>query len=216
MHAPLISTWRLVVPIKDHRRGKSRLHPPQGVERSDVALAIAVDTLAAVRQVVPDEQLVVVTDDEQVRQLLRGTEVSVVPDPGRGLNAAISAGLHVLPNGPGGVLLADLPALTAAELYDGLRRCGAVESAVVPDYTGLGTVLLTHHDASRIRPRFGTGSLARHARNATRMDLPLPRLRTDVDDQQALERAAALGLGPATAAVLRSNESAGSPAACGG
>ena len=43
------------------------------------------------------------------------------------------------------------------------------------------------------------GSLAR---DCVRLDLDLPALRTDVDDDQALRRAVAIGVGRHTAAVL--------------
>lgn len=206
VNAPVTSTWHVVVPVKDHRQGKSRLHPPHGVQRIDLALAIAVDTLDAVLEVVPADHLVVVTSDPQVRAHVGGRGARLVPDPGRGLNAAVSTGIAdvVGREGPvaGAVLLGDLPALNPDELYDGLRACAAAESAVVPDFEAVGTVLLAHHDATRLQPRFGTGSAARHARSATRLDLPLPRLRTDVDDDTGLTRAIELGLGSATTAVL--------------
>ncbi len=206
MNAPVTSTWHVVVPVKDHHQGKSRLHPPHGVQRSDLALAIAVDTLDAVLRVVPAAHLVVVTSDPGVRAPMRDAGAGTVDDPGRGLNAAVGAGLAEVIGRHGpvatAVLLGDLPSLTAEDLYDGLRACAAAESAVVPDFEGTGTVLLAHHDATRLQPRFGTGSAARHARSATRLDLALPRLRADVDDDAGLARAVRLGVGPATNAVL--------------
>lgn len=210
----LTSTWHLVVPVKHTARGKSRLTPPAGVERSALALAMALDTLDVVLQVVPAAQVFVVTDDPTVRINAEALGATVVDDPGRGLNPAIEAGLaHLVrtsPGAAGAVLLGDLPALTADALYDGLRACAATESSVVPDESGDGTVLLTHHDAARLVPRFGAGSAARHSRTATVLTLDLAPLRTDVDDTDALERAARLGLGPRTAGLL---DSTGAPTA---
>lgn len=210
----LTSTWHLVVPVKHTSRGKSRLNPPDGVDRAALALALALDTLEVVLQVVPAAQVFVVTDDPTVRTNAEAMGAAVVDDPGRGLNPAIDAGLAQLvrtaPGVAGAVLLGDLPALTPQALYDGLRACAATESSIVPDRSGDGTVLLTHADAARLVPRFGAGSAARHSRSASVLDLPLPQLRNDVDDTDDLERARALGLGPRTAGLL--DASAGAPA----
>lgn len=201
-----LSTWQLVVPVKSRHAAKSRLVPPDGVSRSELALAIALDTLTAVAEVIPAGRLIVVTGDDQIAAQLRVGGARVVADPGRGLNPAIEAGLASARDfdaaSPVGVLLGDLPALTAAQLRTALAACAANESAVVPDESGQGTVLLTHHDASRIVPRFGHGSALRHAQSATRLDLDLPRLRTDVDDLTSLRTAMSLGLGRHTRSVL--------------
>lgn len=104
---------------------------------------------------------------------------------------------------PVAVLLGDLPALRPDDLAAGLAAAAAYDLAFVPDADGTGTVLLTALDAGALRPRFGAGSARRHEEGGhRRLDLPLPRLRTDVDDAGSLARAAALGLGPRTAALL--------------
>lgn len=207
MSPTLTSTWHLVVPVKNTARGKSRLTPPGGVERSSLALAMALDTIEVVLKVVPAPQVVIVTDDPAVQANARALSITVVDDPGRGLNPAIAAGLahvvHSAPGAAGAVLLGDLPALTPQALYDALRACAANESSIVPDESGTGTVLLTHHDAARLVPRFGSGSAARHGRSASVLPLALPALRTDVDDAESLARAQLIGLGPRTAGLLR-------------
>lgn len=209
----LTSTWFLVLPVKNTERGKSRLTPPGGVARRDLALAMALDTIDVVLQVVPAAQIVLVTDDPIVRTNAESMAINVVDDPGRGLNPAIELGLakvgEMAPGAPGAVLLADLPALTPDALYEALRACAATESSIVPDESGDGTVLLTHHDASRLVPRFGTGSAARHSRTASVLRPDLPQLRTDVDDTEALGRARRLGLGPRTRGLLDTTPEAG-------
>ncbi|GAB3578828.1 2-phospho-L-lactate guanylyltransferase [Calidifontibacter terrae] len=206
MSEPLTSTWQIVLPVKNTARGKSRLTPPPGIRRADLALAIALDTIEVVLEVIPAAQVVVVTDDDVVRSNSEAQGVTVLDDPGRGLNPAIESGLRWIRSAAPGrataVLLADLPSLTAQALYDGLRACAATESSIVPDQSGHGTVLLTHHDSERLVPRFGGSSAARHGRTATVLTLDLPQLRTDVDDLDALNRARDLGVGPRTAGVL--------------
>lgn len=203
--------WRVVVPIKDRARSKTRLRVPEGIAREDLALAIALDTLTAVYEVVPPALVFVVTDDDQVSAFVSTAGGNVVRDPGRGLNPAIAAGIVAATadglgtggvSAPGAVLLGDLPSLSPTELRAGLRACAVAESSVIPDRDGAGTVLLTHHDLRRIAPRFGGGSAARHARVARTMTPDLPRLRTDVDTEASLAAAVALGVGKHTTAVL--------------
>lgn len=212
MTALLTSAWHLVMPVKNTAHGKSRLAPPTGVDRQALALAMALDTLDAVLQVVPSAQVVVVTDDPAVEATAQALAVHTVGDPGRGLNPAIEAGLakvrELAPGTAAAVLLGDLPSLDGAALYEGLRACASTEASVVPDDSGEGTVLLAHHDVAALVPRFGTGSASRHGRNATVLTLDLPRLRTDVDDTDALERARQLGLGPRTSGLLSITETA--------
>ena len=207
VRAQRLTTWQLVVPVKSRYAAKSRLVPPSGVSRSDLALAFARDTLTAIAAVISADRLIVVTSDDQIAALLRVGGAHVVDDPGRGLNRAIEAGVASArtrdANAPVGILLGDLPALTPGDLRSALAACAATEAAVVPDQSGLGTVLLTHQQADRLAPRFGHGSALRHGQTARRLDLDLPRLRTDVDDLDSLRHAAALGLGPHTTAVLR-------------
>lgn len=202
----MTSTWHVVVPVKNSYRAKSRLVPPPGVDRRALALAMCLDTLDTLRKVVPAEQIVVVTDDDAVATTAKNWRMRSVADPGRGINPAIRAGVEsITPDGAtvaGAVLLADLPSLNPQELYAGLRACARMESSLVPDISGDGTVLLTHHDARRLVPRFGGASSARHSRSASVLTLDLPRLRTDVDDADSLNRARKLGLGPRTNGVL--------------
>ncbi len=206
MSAPDISSWRIVVPVKDSASAKSRLHPPPGIRRADLAHAFALDTVTAVAQTVPAPHVHVVTSDSGTTSFAAGLGARVVEDPGGGLNSAIRAGLEHISatsgDGPVGVLLGDLPTLTPAVLSRALRACGRHRTAFVPDAEGTGTVLLTARALPDLVPAFGAGSALAHARHSTRLDLDLAPLRSDVDDDAALGRAVALGVGPRTAAVL--------------
>lgn len=196
--------WQIVVPIKDADRAKSRLQPPEGTTRGDLARAMAADTLAAVCATVPPDQVVVVTSDAGARQTAHALGARTVADPGSGLDEAVRAGLLqcALRPGPVGVLLGDLPALRPADLRAALAECARHTSAVVPDHIGTGTVLLTS-TAPPLRPAFGPGSAARHAEHATTLDLHLPHLRQDVDHTGDLDAVLLLGVGPATRSALR-------------
>ncbi|TQJ49985.1 2-phospho-L-lactate guanylyltransferase [Phycicoccus sp. SLBN-51] len=214
-------SWRLVVPVKGGARAKSRLHPPAGVPRAALAWAIARDCLDAVTAALPPACVHVVTADEGVARYAAGLGAVVVHDPGRGLNEAVRSGVRVASTTTThqgaallrptagqttregvGVLLGDLPALRPSDLLAGLQAAAAHPLAVVPDADGTGTVLLTSLDG-HLEPAFGAGSAARHtAAGHHRLELELPRLRTDVDDDGSLRAAQRLGVGAATAAVL--------------
>jgi 2-phospho-L-lactate guanylyltransferase len=199
--------WHLVVPVKGGTTAKSRLHPPQGVRREDLALALATDCLTACCAGMPSGQVLVVTSDRRVRHLARALGAGVVADPGAGLDAAVRAGrdeaLARSRDRAVAVLLGDLPSLRPDDLVAALAAAARHSRVVVPDASGTGTVLLTALAGADLAPSFGAGSAARHeAAGHTRLLLDLPRLRTDVDDDRALRAALALGVGPATAGVL--------------
>lgn len=220
---PVDPRWRIVVPVKEAGRAKSRLAPPDPLSRPDLARSVARDTLEQVCRALRPTQVTVVTSDPQAREVAERLGASVVGDPGGGLDAAVLAGLGAAgepgssphgaagsgswPHGAGGtevwlgVLLGDLPALTAAELMTALAECARHTRAVVPDAAGTGTVLLTSTDGPP-EPAFGPGSAQRHAQGATLLDLDLPRLRRDVDTWADLSEALALGVGPATRTAL--------------
>ena len=200
--------WHLVVPVKGGEGAKSRLHPPRGVAREDLALALATDCLAACSAGMPPGRVLVVTSDARATGVAAGAGARVVPDPGAGLDAAVDRGVAAVaatsgPRTPVAVLLGDLPAVRPADLTAALGAAAAYPMALVPDADGHGTVLLGALEGCRLVPRFGAGSAARHeAGGHRRLDLDLPRLRTDVDDDASLRAALRLGVGPATTAAL--------------
>jgi 2-phospho-L-lactate guanylyltransferase len=195
------SGWHVVVPVKDTRHGKSRLARAVGSDRAVLSGAIAHDTLTATVEAVGAGRVVLVTGDEPLALAWRALGVAVVDDPGAGLNEAVAAGMrHAGAGTRVAALLGDLPSLDAASLGSALDAASAVAESFVPDDAGTGTVLRCGRGFT---PRFGPDSASRHeADGAVRLDLPLPRLRTDVDDVRSLTRARRLGLGPATRAVL--------------
>lgn len=193
--------WHVVVPVKDTGHGKSRLARAVGSDRAELSAAIANDTLAAVLDAVGPDRLVLVTGDVALAATWRARGAHVVTDPGTGLNGAVTEGMrHAGPGARVAALLGDLPALDAGSLETALAAAGGADESFVPDADGTGTVLRC---GTGFTPRFGADSASRHAADgAVPLDLPLPRLRTDVDDVASLSRARRLGLGPATRAVL--------------
>lgn len=206
MHSPDIDHWRLIVPVKGQQTAKSRLHPPAGVARADLAHAFALDTLTATMAAVPPAHLIVVTSDEPTATFVRRQGGVVIADDGAGLNPAIRQGIgyveRVLGLGPTAILLGDIPTLRPGDLAAALTICHEHPRALVPDASGTGTVLLSALSPSQLHPRFGPDSAREHSRRHARLDLDLPALRTDVDDDQALRQAVTIGVGRHTAMVL--------------
>lgn len=205
-------TWTVVVPVKRLDRAKTRLDvsvlSPQPPVRSDLALAFALDTVAAAAAAHRVGTVLVVSAEPRMLDAVRGwAGVRVVADPGGGLNAALAAGSAAAGDGPVALLLGDLPALRPADLDGALAMAGERARAVVVDADGSGTTLLTARSAARLDPRFGPGSAAAHlAAGHARLDDVDERLRRDVDSAEDLVAAAKLGLGLATAAVLERDD----------
>lgn len=198
-------SWHVVLPVKEAVLAKTRLEPPPPLTRAELARAMARDTLEAACAAVAPARVLVVTSDPAAAASAEHLGARVVPDPGHGLNAAVRAGIGAATrSGPTAVavLLGDLPSARAEDLGAALEAAAEHPRAVVPDADGTGTVLLTSRRGVDLSPAFGADSARRHAAGAWRLDLDLPRLRTDVDGVHALAEVAHLGVGRHTAAVL--------------
>lgn len=209
----------LVVPVKSLGAAKSRLRGAadrglgEPAAHARLALALAHDTIAAVRGAGGVRHLLVVSSDPVVAAELAAVGVEVVPDADPpGLNAAYRRGAAMLherdPATAVGALQADLPALRPAELDEALAAAVALLAAGTPrvftaDADGTGTTFLLAAPGIALDPRFGIGSAHRHRESGAR-PLPgdWPGLRRDVDTSDDLRRAAEIGLGPHTRAVL--------------
>ncbi len=217
----LLGHWVLVVPVKDARRGKTRLAEvldPAG--RAALVRAMALDTVEAVLACARVARVVVVTADTEVAAVAgRLPRVRVLPEPDAAaddvpggwaaLDRAVSAGAAAAraeaPSAPVGVLLGDLPGLDPTELDAALALAEAHPRAVLPDAEGTGTTLLTVGPGEHLVPRFGGGSAAEHrALGYTAIDLPAAStLRNDVDLPADLADLVERGVGGRTGALLR-------------
>ncbi|MDP9398252.1 MAG: 2-phospho-L-lactate guanylyltransferase [Actinomycetota bacterium] len=200
--------WALVVPVKQLALAKTRLGPLAGSLRASLALAFATDTVRAALACSSVAGVVVVTAEARAARRVAALGALVVPEEsGGGLNAALRHGaVHArgaFPERGVAALVADLPALRPAELDEALALARVHPRAVVPDSTGTGTTLLTARTGSSLQPAFGPGSHAAHlqAGSAEILGPGLGSLRRDVDTEDDLRAALALGVGPDTAAV---------------
>ena len=165
------------MPVKPLHAAKTRLRgaADRGVGDPDahaaLTLALAHDTIAAVRAAGSVRRLLVVSSDPVVAAELAAVGVEVVPDVTRELNAALRHGAALLqrddPAAPVGALQADLPALRPEELDDAVaqaERLFAVGArrAFCADAAGTGTTLLLAAPRAPAQPAFGDGLGARH------------------------------------------------------
>ncbi|MET8836846.1 2-phospho-L-lactate guanylyltransferase, partial [Micromonospora sp. NPDC004540] len=89
-------TWTVVVPVKRLGVAKSRLRGAlPGVPHEELALALAADTVRAVRACPTVARVLVVTDDPRVAAEATAAGAAVTPDPAAGLNGAFRHGAAV-------------------------------------------------------------------------------------------------------------------------
>jgi 2-phospho-L-lactate/phosphoenolpyruvate guanylyltransferase len=221
---PALLSWSLVIPVKVLAQAKSRLTGLTRTARSDLALAMAADTIAAATTAATVASVLVVTDDPAVTEIATGLGALVHADvPAAGLNEALAYGAAQAqarwPERGRAGLAGDLPAARPEELTAALAAAARLGAAFVPDADGTGTVLYAAAPGVEFQPRFGPGSRDRHLATGAaeigpaeivataRIDVSeehaaLAGLRRDVDTVNDLRRAAKLGLGQRTRAVL--------------
>ncbi|MEU0115688.1 2-phospho-L-lactate guanylyltransferase [Streptomyces bobili] len=201
--------WSLVIPLKPLALAKSRLADTAAdALRPGLALAFAVDTVAAALTCAAVRDVAVVTNDELAGRELAALGARIVPDdPRAGLNAALAHAAAVvramLPDSAVAALNADLPALRPLELARVLDAAAEFPRAFLPDAAAIGTTLLAVAPGRELLPAFGTDSRARHRASGARELRPtaVDSVRQDVDTGEDLRAALALGVGPRTAAA---------------
>jgi 2-phospho-L-lactate guanylyltransferase len=213
--------WILVVPVKDARRGKTRLADVlEPAARAALVRAMALDTVEAVLGAPRVARVLVVTADPEVTAAAPALpRVRVLAEPApraddapggwasldRAASTGVAAARAEAPTAHVGVLLGDLPGLDPGELDAALAAAEAHPLAVLPDAEGTGTTLLTARAGERLQPAFGGGSAASHAAlGHVRLELPeTSTLRHDVDVPADLVALLDRGVGGRTGALLR-------------
>lgn len=194
-----------MVPVKRLALAKTRLQSYGDAVRQDLALAFAIDVVAAGLACEVVAQVLVVTDDARAAAALAAVGARVVADsPDAGLNPALTHGAQLLrADRDLGVatVSADLPAVRPADLAAALNAVPAGARAFVSDAAGTGTTLLAAPPGVALAPAYGSASRAGHLASGAVELAGAPGLRLDVDTPQDLREALALGVGAATAAV---------------
>jgi 2-phospho-L-lactate guanylyltransferase len=172
----------VLVPVKAFGAAKARLAPSLDAAGRDALARAMADRVIAAAHPLP---VAVVCDDAEVAGWATDHGAMVLPEPGRGLNGAVEAGVERLAAaGASEVLVAhaDLP------LAHGLARLAGFDGAtLVPDRRDDGTNVLCIPAGADFRFRYGPGSFARHLAEAHRLGLATrivrdPELGWDVDE----------------------------------
>ena len=200
--------WVVLVPMRALPGAKSRLIDAADDTLGHVRLVAAIrsDTLAAASAAAGVAVVVPVVDAPGVTEL--ASFVQAQPGLNGGLAEAARWAAQRWPGYGLAVLVGDLPALRPQDLGAALAAAAEQPHAFVADAPGTGTTLLTAAPGALLNPEFGPGSAARHARAGVHLPAAAG-LRADVDTAEDLRAALRLGIGPATAAVLRQQRSRG-------
>ena len=196
----------VVLPVKRLAVAKSRLRAAYGEHTDALALAMALDVIAAASAAAPVGAVVVVTNDPRVAS--DGAELgarTLADAPEEGLNAAIRwAARHLLAEQADRALIvqpADCPAVTADDLAAMAHQVTeAGPRLFVSDRAGTGTTALAAPPGVPLDPRYGPTSRADHLASGAEelSDRRWARVRADVDTTGDLAAASQLGLGPRT------------------
>jgi 2-phospho-L-lactate guanylyltransferase len=211
-HAPTTNvhgsgTWNVVIPLKKLAEAKTRLH--LGAARPILAWAMARDTIDAIRACAAAGRILVVTSDTHIRQSLVTPGVTVLPDPGGGLNDAVRVGITTsrrLSHQHGiAVVTGDLPSACPAEWDTAFRLADQHKASFIPDTTRTGTTAFFKQADSPCLPHFGKQSRRAHlALGAAELTHPtFLAIHRDVDTLNDLHQALSLGAGRHTQSLIR-------------
>lgn len=208
MSTPSSPRFGVVIPVKQPTYAKSRLGRLGDEVRRSLAVAFALDTVAAALRGDRVATVLVVTDDHRLADQVRRLGADVIPDGTAGdLNGSLAQGAAEVrrrdPLLQLAALCADLPALRSEELDVALAAAPPTRLGFVADADMVGTTLVTAPDLDTFRPRFGPASRAEHlGGGGVEVDLDgIDSLRRDVDTPADLEEALRLGIGPHTSRV---------------
>jgi 2-phospho-L-lactate guanylyltransferase len=154
----------VLIPVKAFAAGKARLAPTLDVHaRAELSRVMATRVLEAAAPL----PVAVVCDDAEVAAWAVAHGAMVLPEPGRGLNGAVEAGVgHLVALGAREVLVAhaDLP------LAQGLAQLAGFDGiTLVPDRRDDGTNVVCVPADAPFRFAYGPGSFGRHRAEVERL-----------------------------------------------
>lgn len=209
LRAGTTGPWAVIIPVKELSIAKSRLVPPIGIDRAELAMAMARDVITAAVTCDAVGRVMVVTNDPRAASAALELGAVVVEDlPDSGLNPALEHAAGMLRHDGWDAVAAvssDLPAMRSDELAFALGCVAPASRGVVADADGRGTVLLAAREVG-LSPCFGSRSFELHVGNGAwdlspRMAEPSG-LRQDVDTAEDLAAARRIGLGTNTSVAL--------------
>ena len=160
-----MSCWA-VVPLKARRHGKTRLSGLLDEAARAALVQSMLDTVLSALSAAQEIDRIAVVSSEPERI---PSGVLALPDPGEGLNPALSAAAgRLLDHGAGSLLVihADLPLVRASEIDRFVRAGRRQGMALAADRHGTGTNALFVANQLDFPFRFGTNSLSHHLAEA--------------------------------------------------
>ena len=200
----------VAVPVKHLSIAKSRLRSTYGPATDQLALAMALDVVAAASAAEPITGVAVITNDHRVAAAMAALGVRAIADtPDRGLNAALRRAAAVLrgehPDRALIVMPADCPAVRSSDFEQVARALSGIpRRAFICDRAGVGTTCLAASPGLPLDPRYGHRSRQAHLASGAR-ELRGAGWRTmaaDVDTPADLAAVQRLGVGRLTAEWL--------------
>lgn len=197
----------VLVPVKPPAFGKSRLAGLGPRQRTVLAEAFALDTVAACLGCDAVAAVLVVTDDAGFSSRAAALGSPAIPDGvsddlNGTLRQAAAEAHRRWPDLRPVAVCADLPALRPGELAAALAAMDGPHPWFVADAAGVGTTIYAAA-YDEFDPRFGPGSCTAHLDAGARRVEAAPSVRRDVDDLPGLRDALALGVGPRTRAAAQ-------------
>lgn len=189
----------ILIPVKDLTRAKQRLAGLMTQqERTQLAWAMLENTFAVVSQVTSFDRIAVVTLYEPAIALAKSYGMEVVLENEQiSESASVDFGSQeVIKVGAQSVLRLpiDLPLITVEDVESILACDQQKDSSVpfvviVPSREGTGTNAILRRPPDLFLSQFGTGSLARHLKEAARIQaeckiIDLPRIALDIDEPE--------------------------------
>lgn len=183
----------VLIPCKSLQSGKSRLDSVMDVaQRTRLCETLLDKTLSVAAEISGPGHYHLVTSDARAAALGRSRGASVLPDPGRGLNAALRGAIDSLMAQAADlrvcmILPIDLPLATAVPLAAALRARDTVVIAPDERKDGTNVLVLAGRALAAFPLSFGPGSFPRHLKAARQAGyavrvLDEPSLAFDVDE----------------------------------
>jgi 2-phospho-L-lactate guanylyltransferase len=193
MNRPLVGSWSAIIPLKPPGQRKTRLAGRLSPAQRDRLAEDMFQHVASILRAVPSIAEIALLS----KCPLPGWAARWIHDHGRGLNAELSEAAKNYRTQNLLVILADLPQLEVADIFDLTTACEA-RSAIAPDRHGTGTNALAIRKDDAMRFAFGDHSFARHFALAKRPLRVVERigLALDVDTLDDLDIAGRVRFSP--------------------
>ncbi len=205
-----MSVWALI-PVKRFSRAKTRLGSLlSDPDRAQLAEAMFMDTLAAIRDAKLIDRIAVVTDEPAIEDVLSDRAIVRIKDTCQDLNQALAISRKALEGHAASKLAifpADIPAIRPQDADTAVAASSGGSFVIVPAHDNDGTNALVVTREPEFVFRFGPASAMRHTGTAESAGLKvnrlsLPRIASDLDKPEDLPRLWAAGPGPHTTQVL--------------